>query len=264
VTTKKRTKLTHALRSVLVAPWFLLLPVVAVAADAGKVDFNFQIRPLLSDRCFTCHGPDERARKARLRLDTREGLFKDLEDGAAVIKPGKPAESELVRRIQATDDDQMPPEKSSLKLTDAEKELLKRWIAQGAEYKSHWSFNPVEEVSPPTPRDGKLSRNPIDAFVLSRLEKEKLKPAPEASRETLIRRLALNLSGLPPTLEEIDAFLADKSPLAYERAAVMFLSSPAYGELMALDWLDLARYADTYGYQCDVVRDLSAWRDWVF
>ena len=233
------------------------------AEDAGKVDFNFQIRPLLSDRCFTCHGPDEKARKAKLRLDTREGLFKQLEDGSAVVKPGSPAKSEMVRRILATDDDQMPPPKSKLALSDAEKNLLKRWIAQGAEFKGHWSFNPVEKTSPPKPRNAKWTRNPVDAFVRAKIESEKLKPAPEASRETLIRRLALNLTGLPPTLEEIDAFLADKSPQAYASVVERYLSSPAYGEHMALDWLDLARYADTYGYQADVDRDMSPWRDWV-
>ena len=233
------------------------------AADSSKVDFNFQIRPLLSDRCFACHGPDEKARKAKLRLDTREGLFKELDDGLAVVKPSNISKSELVRRIFATDDDQMPPEKSNLKLSDTEKDLLKRWVAQGAEYKSHWSFNPVEKISPPNPRNAKWVRNPIDAFVMAKIASEKLKPSAEASRETLIRRLALNLTGLPPTPEEIDSFLKDKSPKAYERIVEKYLSSPAYGERMALDWLDLARYADTYGYQSDVDRDMFPWRDWV-
>ncbi|MSU57160.1 MAG: DUF1553 domain-containing protein [Pedosphaera sp.] len=240
------------------------LPVaMASGADPAKVDFNFQIRPLLSDRCFACHGPDEKARKKKLRLDTREGLFKELEDGMAVVKPGDLAKSELVRRVFATDDDQMPPEKSNLKLTVAEKDLLKRWVARGAEYKSHWSFNPVEKVSPPKPRDAKWARNPVDSFVLAKIESEKLRPAPEASRETLLRRLALNLTGLPPTSQEIDSFLKDKSRDAYERVVEKYLASPAYGERMALDWLDLARYADTYGYQSDVERDMSPWRDWV-
>jgi len=247
----------------MLAVFIAALPCCQSFAAAEKVDFNFQIRPLLSDRCFTCHGPDEKARKAKLRLDTREGLFKQLEDGSTVVKPGSATNSELVRRIVATDDDQMPPEKSNLKLTDAEKELLQRWIAQGAEYKGHWAFNPVEKVSPPTPGNAKWVRNPIDAFVLTKIESEKLKPTPEATRETLIRRLALNLTGLPPTLEEIDAFLADNSPQAYERVVERYLSSPAYGERMTLDWLDLARYADTYGYQADVDRDMSPWRDWV-
>lgn len=239
---------------------------VLVAAASGenpKVDFNFQVRPLLSDRCFACHGPDEKARKKKLRLDTREGLFKELEDGVAVVKPGDVAKSELVRRIVATDDDQMPPEKSNLKLSEAEKETLKRWVEQGAEYKSHWAFIPVGKVEVPKPKDAKRVRNPIDAFVFEKIESEGLKPAAEAPREILIRRLALNLTGLPPTPEEIDAFVKDNSTNAYERVAEKYLNSPAYGERMALDWLDLARYADTYGYQSDVERDMSPWRDWV-
>jgi len=241
-----------------------VLSTTVLLADPLKVDFNFQVRPLLSDRCFKCHGPDERARKGKLRLDTRAGALKELEDGWAVIKPGDPAKSELVRRIFATnEDDRMPPTKSNLKLSVEEKELLKRWIAEGAEYKSHWSFIRVGKVTPPQPREKRWVRNPIDSFVLSRLETENLKPAPEASREILIRRLALDLTGLPPTLEEIDSFLADKSPDTYQRVVEKYLASPAYGERMALDWLDLARYADTYGYQADVDYDMSPWRDWV-
>src|ERR1051325_9594133 len=234
------------------------------AAEQSRVDFNFQIRPLLSDRCFKCHGPDEKARKKKLRLDQREGVFKTLEDDFAVVKPGDPDHSELVRRIFATDEDeQMPPPKSGLKLSDAEKDLLKRWVAEGAEYKSHWSFIPVGPVTPPKPGGAQWVRNPIDSFVLARLERENLRPAPEAAREILLRRLAFNLTGLPPSLTELDAFLADSAPDSDERAVERFLNSPAYGERMALDWLDLARYADTYGYQSDVERDMSAWRDWV-
>ena len=237
---------------------------VLLAAEPAKVDFNFHIRPLLSDRCFKCHGPDEKARKGKLRLDTREGALKGLEDGWAVIKPGDPEKSELARRIfTADEDDLMPPPKSNLKLSPTERELLKRWITEGAEYKSHWSFIPVGEVTPPQLGDKQRVRNPMDSFVLSRLEAENLRLAPEASREILIRRLALDLTGLPPTLEEIDSFLADNSPQAYERVVEKYLSSPAYGERMAMDWLDLARYADTYGYQADVDYDMSPWRDWV-
>jgi len=248
----------------------LALCVVAIASGiaragvADRVDFNSQVRPLLSDRCFKCHGPDEQARKKKLRLDLREGLFKELEDGWAVVKPNHPEKSEMVRRIFATDeDDLMPPPKSKLKLSDAEKELLKRWITEGAEFKSHWSFIPVQPITPPTPRDAAAVKNPIDAFVLARLDSEGLKPSPEATRETLLRRIALDLTGLPPTLAELDAFLADTAPDAYERAVERYLGSPAYGERMAMDWLDLARYADTYGYQADVERDMFPWRDWV-
>jgi hypothetical protein len=234
------------------------------ADESGRVDFNFQIRPLLSDRCFRCHGPDAGARKAKLRLDTLDGSRKELDDGWAVVKPGNLDRSEMIRRIYATnEDDLMPPPDSNLKLAPAEKELFNRWIAEGAEYKSHWAFLPVGKVQPPAIPDARSVRNPIDLFVLSRLQKEKLALAPEASRETLLRRLALDLTGLPPTIAELDAFLADKSPDAYERAVERYLSSPHYGERMALDWLDLARFADTYGYQADVERDMSPWRDWV-
>ena len=236
----------------------------AFAEESKPVDFNFQIRPLLSDRCFKCHGPDEKARKKKLRLDTREGMFKELDDNWAVVRPGDPNKSEMLRRIFATDeDDLMPPPKSNLKLSPAEKDLLKRWVSEGAEYKSHWSFIAVQPVIPPKPRRASSARNPIDAFVLAGLEREGLSPTPEATRETLLRRLALDLTGLPPSLAEIDSFLADTAPNAYERAVGRYLDSAAYGERMAMDWLDLARYADTYGYQSDVDVDLSPWRDWV-
>lgn len=235
----------------------------STTAAPGKVDFNFQIRPLLSDRCYRCHGPDAGSRKAKLRLDTREGALKELADGLAIVKPGKPDKSELIRRILTTDqDDLMPPADSHLALTTAEKELLKRWVLEGAEFKPHWAFLPVQPVMPPQSKNNS-SVNPIDAFVQARLEKEKLRTAPPANRETLIRRLALNLTGLPPAPAEIDTFLADKSADAYEKVVTKYINAPAYGERMALDWLDLARYADTYGYQNDVERDMSAWRDWV-
>ncbi len=233
-------------------------------AEAGKIDFNFQVRPLLSDRCYKCHGPDEKARKKKLRLDTREGLFGELPDGLAVVRPGDTNKSELVRRIFAADpDDRMPPADSGLALSAAEKDLLRRWVAEGAEFKPHWSLIPVGKVSPPEPRNKTWARNPIDDFVLARMEAENLSPAGEAAPETWLRRLALDLTGLPPTIEELDAFLADDSTNACERAAGRYLNSPAYGERMAMDWLDLARYADTYGYQADVERDMSPWRDWV-
>ena len=243
---------------------FALLTLSAKAVEPGRVDYNSQIRPLLSDRCFKCHGPDEKARKKKLRLDTREGMFKELADGFAVVRPGDTNRSELVRRILTTDgDDAMPPADSRLKLSTAEKNLLQRWVAEGADFKAHWSLIPVEKIMAPQPRDAKWVRNPIDAFILARLDAEKLSPAPEAARETLLRRLALDLTGLPPTLAELDSFIADQSPQTYAVAVERYLNSPAYGERMAMDWLDLARYADTYGYQADVERDLSPWRDWV-
>ncbi len=230
----------------------------------ARVDFNYHIKPLLSDRCYTCHGPDEKARKGKLRLDTEEGAFKALDDGMAVIKPGDAAHSELVRRITTNDeDDLMPPAKSNLKLTAEEIALLKRWVEQGAEWKKHWAFIPVDEVPVPEVKNRKWPRNDIDRFVLARLDDANLEPSPEATRERLLRRVSFDLTGLPPSLAEIDAFLADRSPDAFERVVDRLLASPAYGERMAVEWLDVARYADTYGYQADRFNHLWPWRDWV-
>ena len=251
-------------------PAFLCLVLTglgALAAESpGKLDFNFEVRPILADRCFKCHGPDEKARKAKLRLDLPETAlaYHDKDTGKPAIVAGKPNESELCRRIMSTDDDErMPPPSSNLSLSDEEKALLREWIAQGAEYKPHWAFISVGEVSVPKPTEVSQARNPIDAFVLARLEREGLKLSQEASRETLIRRLSFDLRGLPPSLAEIDAFLADTSANAYEVLVDKLLTSSAYGEQQAQIWLDLARYADTYGYQNDVERDMSPWRDWV-
>jgi hypothetical protein len=236
----------------------------AAAASPARVDFNSQIRPLLSDRCFRCHGPDSAKRKAELRLDRREGVLKDIGDGWAIVTPRNPDRSELVRRIYADlEDDMMPPPDSHLALSDDEKALLKRWVVEGADYRPHWSLIPVAPVEVPARAAATAPEHAIDAFVRRRLDEASLSPAPEAPPETLLRRLALNLTGLPPTTAEIDAFLADRSPEAYSRAVERYLASPAYGERMATDWLDLARYADTYGYQADVERDMSPYRDWV-
>jgi len=229
-----------------------------------RVDFTRQIRPLLSDRCFRCHGPDASRRKAKLRLDVREGAFKKLDGGWAVVKPGDPSKSELVRRITTDDtDDMMPPPESKLSLTADEKALLTRWVAEGADYRPHWSLAPVLAAPPPLRAGTSAPSNPIDAFVRARLEQEGLSPSPQASPEALVRRLAFDLTGLPPSVEDIDAFAADPSEAAYQRLIDRYLASPVYGERMAMDWLDLARYADTYGYQADVERDMSPYRDWV-
>jgi hypothetical protein len=236
------------------------------AAAPGKVDFNFQVRPLLSDRCFKCHGPDEKSRKAKLRLDRSESAYSVRGDkpGRRALAPRHPERSEMYRRIMTSNaDEQMPPPNSGLVLNAGEKELIRRWIEQGAEYKPHWSLIPVGRPKAPAPRARARVGNPIDAFVAEGLEAEGLALAPEASRETLIRRLSFDLTGLPPTLAEIDRFLADPAPDAYEKLVDRLLGSPAYGERRANEWLDLARYADTYGYQADVERDLSPWRDWV-
>jgi hypothetical protein len=252
----------------LVAVGLALLSSCVVHAGEAKdrVDFNFEVRPILADHCFKCHGADEKSRKAKLRLDQAETAyaFRDKDTGRPAISRGHPEGSELYRRITSSDDDErMPPPASKLTLTDAEKEVLKRWIAQGSEYRPHWAFIPVGEVPVPTLKDKSQVRNPIDAFVLERLSGEGLRLSPEATREALIRRLSFDLRGLPPSLPEIDDFLADESPDAYEKVVDKFLASSAYGERVANVWLDLARYADTYGYQADVDCDLSPWRDWV-
>jgi len=244
----------------------VMLPVLPLpsASPPARVDFNYHIKPLLSDRCFACHGPDEKARKGKLRLDTKEGAFKALDDGMFVIKPHDPSHSEIVRRISSTDPDEvMPPPTSNLALSRDEIALLRRWVEQGAEWKKHWAFIPVGDVPPPAVKNRKWPRNDIDRFVLARLESERLKPSPEATKERLLRRVTFDLTGLPPTLAEIDAFLADKSPGAYEKVVDRLLASPAYGERMAVEWLDVARYADTHGYQADRFNHLWPWRDWV-
>jgi hypothetical protein len=226
-------------------------------APPSPVRFGRDVLPILSENCFQCHGPDERARKARLRLDTPDGA-------ARVLRPGKGPEPELVRRISAADDDgRMPPRRSNRRLSAAQKELLRRWVEQGAPWGKHWAYETPVCPPPPAVRDAAWPRNPIDRFVLARLEREGLVPAPEAARETLIRRVALDLTGLPPTPDEVATFQADGSPGAYERLVDRLLASPRYGERMALDWLDEARYADTNGYQNDFARTMWPWRDWV-
>ena len=245
------------------------------AADKSPIDFNRQIRPILSDNCFQCHGPDGQARQAELRLDSKAGLFRKR-DGKTPFVPHKPAQSEAYRRITSKDaGERMPPADSNLKLTPAEIALIKRWIAEGAKWKQHWSFLPVRRPNLPTitppqspPYEGgevlkDWPRNGIDHFILDRLLKAKLTPSKAVSKETLIRRVTLDLTGLPPTIAEVDAFLADKSPKAYERVVDRLLKSPRYGERMALMWLDAARYADTDGYQNDGPRSMWRWRDWV-
>ncbi len=250
-----------------------LLTLTALARAAGttgpgaalpdRIDFNRDIRPVLADTCFKCHGPDPAARKAKLRLDVREEATADRE-GVFAIVPGKPDESEAYRRLTTHDhEDMMPPEKSGLKLTPRQVQLFRRWIEQGAEYQPHWSFIPPKRPELPKVKRSDWCRNGIDRFILDRLEREGLEPSPEAPKETLIRRLTLDLTGLPPTPKEVDAFLADTSPDAYEKLVDRLLASPAYGERMAQAWLDAARYADTGGYQADWERHMWPWRDWV-
>jgi len=242
----------------------LLLPPGALGGDGAEpppVDFRSEIRPILSDRCFTCHGPDAAALEAELRLDVRESTLADR-GGYAAIVPGDAAASEVVSRI--TDDlDPMPPEGSKLSLDADEIALIRRWIDEGASYEGHWSFERPARVEPPAVEKENWVRDPLDRFVLAKLEAAGLVPAPEADRETILRRLSFDLCGLPPTLEELDEFLADDSPGAYERAVDRKLASQAHAERLTADWLDAARYADTFGYQADVEMDVWPWRDWV-
>lgn len=236
----------------------------APAPNQGKVSFNRDIRPILSDNCYACHGPDTAKRKAGLRLDQKAVALGKLESGDFAIVPGKPEESTLVTRILATDDDQMPPEESGKKLTPQQIQTLKRWVAEGAEWQAHWSFIKPERPEPPVVKTNRRQvNNPIDQFILARLEKEHLTPAPEADKPTLIRRVTFDLTGLPPTPAEVDAFLADKKPGAYERLVERLLHSPRYGEHEARYWLDVARYGDTHGLHLDNERSLWPYRDWV-
>ena len=231
-----------------------------------KIDFNFHIRPIISDRCFHCHGPDNETREAGLRLDLPDQLGETVDEEAGIkyVTPGNAELSEVFRRISSHDEYMvMPPADSNLTLSEREIALIKKWIEQGAEYKSHWSFIPLEPVQLPEVKQTDWPRNRIDWFVLKRLEQEGLAPSPEVSREQWLRRVTFDLTGLPPTLEELDAFLGDESPEAYEKVVDRLLASSHYGERMAVDWLDLARYADTYGYQADVYRAMWPWRDWV-
>jgi hypothetical protein len=232
-------------------------------AQAAPIDYARDVLPILSDTCYHCHGPDEPARKAGLRLDTKDGALR-VKDGVAAIVPGDAAASELVKRITSADPDEvMPPPDDIRKLTPGQVETLKRWVEQGAAWGTHWAFVAPKPVEAPKTNRADWARNPVDAFVLARLEQEKLAPAPEADRATLIRRVTLDLTGLPPTPQEVDAFLADAAPDAYERVVDRLLASPRYGERMATDWLDVARYADTHGYQMDRERPTWPYRDWV-
>jgi mono/diheme cytochrome c family protein len=228
-------------------------------ASNAKVEFAREVLPILSENCFQCHGPDAGARKGKLRLDTRDGALR-TED--PVIVPGQTDKSELIRRVISTAKDMMPPPQSKKKLTPQQIATLQRWIDQGAAWGKHWAFEKPQRPPLPAVRNQAWVRNGIDAFVLARLEKEGLSPSPEASKETLIRRVTLDLTGLPPTPEEVDAFLKDDSATAYEKVVDRLLASPRYGERMVWEWLDAARYADSNGYQGDAERTMWPWRDW--
>jgi mono/diheme cytochrome c family protein len=231
--------------------------------DANVVDFNRDVRPILAGHCLQCHGPDAGTRKADLRFDTPVNAYTDRGE-YRVIDPRKPEQSELLTRITSDDPDvQMPPPDSPRKLSTEQIAVLRRWIEQGAVWSEHWAFVPPLRPSLPAVADPSWPRNGVDFFVLERLENEGLEPAAPADRITLLRRVTLTLTGVPPTIQEVDAFLADNSPGAYEKAVTRLLESPRYGEHMALAWLDAARYADTSGYQADWERFMWPWRDWV-
>ena len=232
----------------------------AAVASEPALAFNRDIRPILADKCFACHGFDAKQRKAGLRLDTAEGGLAATDSGAVAIKPGDLDRSELWRRINSDDPgERMPPPKSHKSLTAKDKEAIRQWIERGARYQKHWAFEPPVRSPAPAGAGG----NAIDAFIFDRLRNEGLAPSPEADRETLLRRLSLDLTGLPPSLEEMDTFLNDGTPNAYEKQVDRLLASPRFGERMAVFWLDAARYGDTNGYLHDIKRTGWPWRDWV-
>ncbi|MFP6883125.1 MAG: DUF1549 domain-containing protein, partial [Roseibacillus sp.] len=244
--------------------WWLL-PLLSLLAlttlgHAAEVRFNRDIQPILARNCFACHGPDDQERKAKLRLDLEEGFRKGGKSKEPTVVPGKPEESLLWELLSSTDPDElMPPPDSHKELKAEEKELIKEWILQGGEYEGHWAF-----VTPRLPEIPDIpGENPIDRFVAARLKEEDLDFAGQADRRTLARRLHLDLTGLPPTLNDLQAFLDDKRPDAYGRLVDHLLHSPHFGEQMALPWLDAARYADTNGYSIDGGRDAWLWRDWI-
>jgi len=234
------------------------MPTIASAQPSRPIEFNRDIRPILSNNCFVCHGPDNNLRKAKLRMDDEKDAH------AKAIVAGKPMDSEAFKRIITSDEkEKMPPAKTNKHLTKQEIALIKTWIEQGAKYESHWSLIAPKQHPLPTVKNAGWARNDIDRFVLSRLEAEGIAPAPEADNRTLIRRLSFDLIGLPPTPEEVDAFLADTSANAYEKVVDRLLKSKHFGERMTVHWLDIVRYADTAGYHSDNNRDVWLYRDWV-
>lgn len=241
----------------------LALQLSGAENQSQPVNFSREIRPILSEYCFACHGPDEQQRKAKLRLDTKEGAISS-KDGAHIIKPGASGESELIKRLITRDEDEvMPPPKVGKKLSSVQIDLLKKWVDEGAKWETHWAFETPKRPELPKVTDSSWPKNEIDHFVLAKLEREKLKPQPEAEKTTLIRRASLDATGLPPTIEELDGYLADGSADAYEKVVNRLLDSSRYGEQMARYWLDGARYADSHGYHIDSTREIWKYREWV-
>ncbi len=269
----KITPSRHYYKKVFVCLAVVMLTVVTVTLD-GKVgaegqdavSFNRDIRPIFSDTCFRCHGPDKNARKMGLRLDIREEATKKTKSGVIPIAPGKPEESEIIRRIFASEEyELMPPKEAHKELTSKQKELIRRWVAEGAKYEGHWAYQPVRRPAVPeiSEHGSAPIRNPTDAFIQARLAKEGLQPSPEADRRTLIRRVSLDLTGIPPTPEEVAAFVRDRSPEAYEKLVDRLLASPRYAEKQAMHWLDAVRYADTSGFHGDNAFPAWPYRDYV-
>jgi hypothetical protein len=233
---------------------------------AGKLDYNFHIRPILSDKCFACHGPDANKREAGLRLDTEEGAYSALKEAPEMfaIVPGNKINSAVWHRINSQDPQEiMPPPESNLVLTPEEIQILGKWIDQGAEYQIHWAFMPPKNKDLPKVKNKKWPSNEIDYFILAKMEEKGLKPNPEADKARLLKRVSFDLTGLPPTPEMVEKFLLDDSENALEKMVDEFLASTHYGEKMAIHWLDVARYADSHGYQDDGLRTMWPWRDWV-
>ena len=238
-------------------------PLNASAAVPHSPDFSTQIRPILSTYCFACHGPDEAKRKAGLRLDSRAGAIARNKEGRAAVVPGDAEASMLLGRLSTSDVEERMPPKAKPGPSAAEQSLLRQWITAGAPYAEHWAFVAPRRPGIPAVKDTAWPRSDLDRFVLASLEAQGLKPQAEATRETLIRRVSLDLTGIPPKLAEIDAFVADRAADAYERVVDRLLASPRYGERLATPWLDAARFADSHGFQEDDERSMWRWRDWV-
>ncbi|MBC7848872.1 MAG: DUF1549 domain-containing protein, partial [Chitinophagaceae bacterium] len=237
------------------------------ASLPDTVSYNFHIRPIFSDKCFKCHGPDAAQRQAGLRLDIPDSAFSPLKEtkGAFALVAGKPEESEVYKRISSDDSTyQMPTPDSHLgSLSDYEVKLVRKWIKQGAIYEKHWAFIAPKKSTVPEISNRKWVKNEIDHYILSQLERVGLPPNEEADKERLLKRAAFDITGLPPSIEMMDAFLNDQSPNAYEKAVDQLFALPQYGEKMAIHWMDLSRYSDSYGYQDDNIRTQWPWRDWV-
>lgn len=239
---------------------------VAEEQVPDKISYNFHVRPILSDKCFICHGPDANKREAGLRLDIEEAAYKALKEkpSAHALVPFKPLMSEVFLRITSKDSAMiMPPKSSNLKLSAHEVSIIEKWIKQGAKYERHWAFNPPVKPNVPKVKNNEWAKNEIDRFVLEKLEQKKLEPNPQADKERMLKRVSFDLTGLPPSIEMMDKFLADGSSNAYAKVVESLLQNPAYGEKMALHWMDVSRYADSHGYQDDNYRSQWPWRDWV-